>query len=261
MERACYNHNRTKNCKNYKLVILCTRQYVKEVVMKTYLALCIAVISGLSVAYAIASEKQSIIEPKQLQKTINDVNRMDPLQNPRYVSSAKIMKRHILDNSSGVVGEVNDIIIDNNGNVSSLFVDFDRLRMKEPTYMAYKDLDTEGVTSGYRLGIDKDQIPSILSSIETAAGEDEKRYSVNELIGSSIITSDGDTIGKLEDILFDQEGSYVRSLYFKINYRTVRNKGIAVPLSVVNFDQDNGQMRILIDQKFADLIIKYAKES
>lgn len=232
--------------------------------MKTYLALCVTILSGISIAYAV--EQKPSASPVQLQKEMNDENRIDPMQNPRYVSSAKIMKRHILDNASGVVGEVEDIIIDENGYVASLYVDFDRLRLSEPTYMAFKDLDAESVTSGYRLGMNKKEIeelyPSLLSSIETAAGGDEaKKYSVKELIGSSVVTSDGDNIGNLEDMLFDQEGSYVRGAYLNINYKTVRNKAIAVPLSVVNFEQDNGKMRVMIEKKFADLIVKYAKDS
>jgi len=234
--------------------------------MKTYLALCVTILSGISIAYAVEQEKKPSASPVQLQKEMNDENRIDPMQNPRYVSSAKIMKRHILDNASGVVGEVEDIIIDENGYVASLYVDFDRLRLSEPTYMAFKDLDAESVTSGYRLGMNKKEIeelyPSLLSSIETAAGGDEgKKYSVKELIGSNVVTDEGDSIGNLEDMLFDQEGSYVRGVYLNINYKTVRNKAIAVPLSVVNFEQDNGKMRVMIEKKFADLIVKYAKDS
>ncbi len=235
--------------------------------MKTYIALGVAILSGISIAYAIAQEQKYLASPAQLQKEINDRNRIDPMQNPRYVSSDKVMKRHILDNASGVVGEVKDIIIDENGLVISLYVDFDRLRLAEPIYMNYKDLDAESVTSGYRLGMNKKEIeelyPSLLSSIETAAGEGEgvKKYSVRELIGSSVVTSDGDNIGNLEDILFDQEGSYVRGIYLNINYKTVRNKAIAVPLSVINFEPDNGRIHVMIKKKFADLIVKYAKDS
>ncbi|MGN7437489.1 MAG: PRC-barrel domain-containing protein [Alcanivorax sp.] len=199
-----------------------------------------------------------------LQKEIMSINRLKPLQNPRNERTANILDRHVLDSGSKVIGEVTDLVIDAKGAVRSVLVDFDRLRLASPVFLNSETLNIESVSSGYRLSLDEDEVeeiyPSLLSAVEAASGDQAKQFSVINLIGSEVITSDGYKIGHLDDILFDRDGKYVRSTYIVINYKTVHDKGLAVPLSVLNFEKMDGRTKIRIDQKYADLIIRHAEE-
>ena len=84
--------------------------------------------------------------------------------------------------------------------------------------------------------------------------------SVKDILGSTLVTSNGQRIGKLGDVLFDQNGSFVRSAYLKINFRTIRDKGVAVPYNILKFEVKNGKMQTIIPQGFADLIISHAEK-
>ena len=198
------------------------------------------------------------------QTEINKINRLKPLQNPRNETASTILDRHVLDSGSKVIGEVTDLVIDTKGSVRSVLVDFDRLRLSNPVFLNSETLNIESVSSGYRLSLDEDEVegiyPSLMSSMEAASGDQVRQFSVTNLIGSEVVTSDGYKIGHLDDILFDRDGKYVRSTYIMINYKTIHDKGLAVPLSVLNFEQMDGRTKIRIDQKYADVIIRNAEE-
>lgn len=218
---------------------------------------------------AFAVDEESFVKTIEFQKKITDINRLKPLQNPRHEKSIDVLNRHVLDTKSKIVGEVDDILLDHDGQVSSLFVSFDRLRLGQSVYLNYEMLDIKSVTAGYRLGFNRDEIedvyPELLSSIDTASGggEDGENlglYSVKALLGSVVMTSDNKTIGKVQDILFNQDGTYVRSVYLNVSYKTIHDKGVAVPLSVLKFEQKYGQTRAVIETRYVDMILKYAKE-
>lgn len=217
---------------------------------------------------AFAIDENGEIKSIAFQKRITDINRIDPLQNPRHEKSVDVLDRHILDSKSKIIGEVDDILINLDGHVLSLLVTFDRLRLRQSVYLNYELLDVESVTSGYRIGFDKDGVediyPELSSAIETSSGgddsEDVAQYSVKALIGSVVVTNENIKIGKLQDILFNQDGTYVRSVYLDVNYKTIHDKGVAVPLSVLKFERKVGQTRAVIDKRYVDMILKYAKE-
>ncbi len=203
-----------------------------------------------------------------LRKKIVDYNRLKPLQNPRYERSEDIIKRRVTDSKNKVIGEVKDVLFDQGGHVRSLYVDFDRLNLRKSVYLDFNTIDIGSMSSGYRLGFNSDEIealyPALLSSIETAAGDpngdDRRILSLNNILGSAVVDSDGRSIGKLEDILFDSSGTYVRSAYLNINHRTIHNKGVAVPLSILDFKEKHGKTQIVIDRLYVDPILDMAKE-
>lgn len=213
-------------------------------------------------------EVKARVESVEIQRTIADYNRIKPLQNPRYERSSQIMKRRVTDSKNKVVGEVKDILFDRGGRVTSLFVDFDRLRLRQPVYLDYNMLDVESISSGYRLGFRDEEIetlyPALLSSIETASGGEDSEdvfavLSLKAILGKTVIDSDGTVLGKLQDVLFDSDGAYVRSVYLNINHGMVHNKGVAVPLSILGFEEKTGQTYVVIDKAYVGPILEMAK--
>lgn len=202
-----------------------------------------------------------------LRKEIVDYNRIQPLQNPRYERSGKIVNRRVTDSKNKVIGDVKDVLFDKGGRVTSLYVDFDRLNLGQSVYLNYGSLDINSTSSGYRLGFNSDEIetlyPALLSGIEAAVGDsdgdDSAIFSLNNVLGSAVVDSDGRSIGKLEDVLFDSNGAYVRSAYLSINYQTIHNKGVAVPLSILEFEEKYGKTQIVIDTRYVEPILEMAK--
>jgi len=231
--------------------------------MRAYIAIGVVFFTFVTVVYAVASEHEKEIQPVQFQKTIKDINRLKPLQNPRHERSAKILDRLVMDNASMVVGKVDDVMINSGGSVTTLVVDFKNLQMPQPVFLDYDVFEVKSMTSGYKLGFDKNEIErvyaSLLASIESAAGDEIEYFSTKGLIGSQVLTSDGYHIGDLDEVLFDQSGTYFRSVYVMLNFETIQETVIAVPLSILSFRQKDGRLQVTIDQKYANLIIENAK--
>ncbi|MCK5375143.1 MAG: PRC-barrel domain-containing protein [Alphaproteobacteria bacterium] len=222
----------------------------------------------LSGCYQAKAEEPTAAKIMGLQKTISEYNRIKPLQNPRYEESSEILKRRVIDSRNKVIGEVQDVLFDRYGRVTSLYVEFDRLNLGQSVYLNHDILDVKSVTTGYRLGFNDDEIktlyPALLSGIETASGttkdNEQNRFSLKDILDTDVINSDGIIIGNLQDILFDNNGAYVRSVYLNINHRSVHNEGIAVPISILKFIEKGGKSYVVIDNAYVDSILEMAKK-
>ncbi len=203
-------------------------------------------------------------------KKILDENRTKPLQNPYNERSEEIIKRRVTDSKNKVIGEVKDILFNEKGNITSVYVDFNRLNMGGSVHLNRDNMDMKNTSSGYKLGFSSDEIeeiyPSLLSGIETATGspDDGERqtiFSLNNILGSAVVDNTGRSLGRLEDVLFDKNGAYVRSAYLNINYQTIHNKGVAVPLSALSFEQKYGKTQIVIDTPYIEPILELARKN
>lgn len=214
-------------------------------------------------SYASAGFALDATQTISFKDTLNDLNRIKPLQNPRHALAEDILSRNLIDSRNKVIGEVDDVLFDTEGKVDSLLVSFDRLRLTQPVFLKYGTVDIKHASNGYKIEFPSDQIveiyPELLSEIETAAGDDST-ISLKSLVGRPVITSKGIQIGTMQDILFDQSGHYIRSAYLQVNYKTIRDRGVSIPMNVLEFKHENGVINISIDQDYADLIVQYAED-
>ena len=198
-----------------------------------------------------------------LKRSLNDLNRIKPLQNPRFETINEFRERRILDTTNKVAGIVKDALFQPNGTITSLLVSFDRLRLNQEVYLNYQTLDIGSVSTGYRLGFRNEEIaslyPELLANIETAAGQNGLQ-SVKNVIGRNVITDKGRRIGKVSDILFNESATRVMGIYVNVTFQSLRNEGIALPLNAVTFKQRNTRDIVEINQDFADNVIEYIRE-
>ncbi len=208
------------------------------------------------------AQAQNNIDPVKFQKTINELNRLKPLQNPRYKLSKKILYSHIVDRKNKTIGKLEDILITENGDISSLFVSFDRMHLRNSVYLNYQNLDIIGTGSGYKLDIDKKEVaniyPNLLANIETAAGQ-SNIVSLSSLLGKNVYNAKNERIAKIQDILFDQYGEKIKAIYLNVGYKNTRNKGVSIPYTALNIENNNGYIKLSINQDLSDIIVKYAK--
>lgn len=195
-------------------------------------------------------------------QTLNDYNKLQPLQNPQYERAQKILDRRILDSKNHVVGEVNDVIVGPNGSIQSLNVEFDRMRLPAPVYLNYRDMDIRPAGKSYILKFDEEQIvrlyPEILAQVETAAGG-EGDLSVSKLKGAGILAHDGRKIGQVSDILFSADGDRVEAVYVGLSAGVLGGKSVAIPLRAAQFGTDNLQkISGIVSNEMADAMIEYA---
>lgn len=191
------------------------------------------------------------------------LNRIAPLQNPRYERAEDILDRRITDNRNKAIGEVKDVVLHESAYVSSLLVDFDRLHLSQEVFLNYEAMSIHGTADGYRLAFDSAQIedmyPELLANIETASGRDGSLVSLSDLQGMTIRNARGSKIGAVKDVLFLPDGRFVEALYVAVDYGTIRNVGVAIPFDWIAFRKDRQWKSATLDKEKAQALVDFAR--
>ncbi len=197
-------------------------------------------------------------------QTLSDLNRIAPLQRPEWDSTNDILGRKIIDNKMKVVGTAKDILLSPNGNIVSMNIDFDRLRLGAPIYVDYSTLNMRPTSNGYAMDFEAQQIadiyPSLLAEVATAAGTDEDTVSLDRLRGLEVWAEDGRRIGALNDVLFGGDGNRAEALYVSMTYGTLRGETIAIPFNQGKVREVSAQRRMYIPDDMADAMIAYVHQ-
>lgn len=189
---------------------------------------------------------------------LDEIDAARPLRSAKYKDAKAMLSARILDKTNHVIGEVDDIVLDRNGAIAQITVDFDRLRLGiGPLNINYNDMRTRKATNGFKLGYSDDEIrarvPQILAGIETASGEDQGTYSLKKLIGQPIYDAQGAKLGEIEDILFDQISGRAKFMALKFSEKSVRGKTAIIPFREARY-QD---AKLTISNNFSDILLAY----
>lgn len=195
--------------------------------------------------------------------TLAEYNRIKPKQNPQWETANRTLKSKVHDNKNKVIGDLQDIVVSENGSIDSLNVDLNRLQLGEIN-LNYNELNVTASPRSYALGYDDDRIadiyPEILASIGTAAGEGAAGISIESLIRSDVKADDGRRIGKVEDVMFSANGDRVTALLVRVNYKTIRGESVAIPFSSVEYRPKGSRYEVLLADPQADTILEFADE-
>jgi sporulation protein YlmC with PRC-barrel domain len=195
-------------------------------------------------------------------EVIAQTNRINALQNPKYDRAAEVLGRRILDRKSKVVGDVNDIILNENGNISYLDVEFDRLQLRNKVYVNYGTFNIRPTTNGYAMTFDANEIesvyPAMLADIESAAGEEDS-YSLQKLQGMEVWTESGRKIGNISDVLFGADGQRAELIYVTLSSGNTRGDGLAIPYTDAGFDEVASKRRITVADTTADAMVAFTQ--
>ena len=193
---------------------------------------------------------------------ISELNRVNPEQNPRYEDSEDVLGRRVIDRKRKVIGDVKDIILNENGTIEQLNVQFNRLRLNTSIFLSYQSMGIEPSTNGYAMNFDSGQIeqlyPTLLAGTETAAGDDEI-FSVRSVIGGAVKSQKGKVIGRVEDVLFGAEGARAEALLVKLTQGTLRGEKVAVPFTNPRFEQVGAKKNVILSNDMAQAVVDFAK--
>ncbi len=195
-----------------------------------------------------------------LQQAITKMNRIQPLQNPRYETADQVLGRNILDSSQKVAGEVKDIIINQeNGNVSSILADFDRLNLNQPAYLNFESLDIKSFSKGYGIGfrseVIKEIYPTLLADIETAGNGN--MIGLKSIINRRVTTNEGKNIGRVDNVLFNRKATRAIGLHVNVTSGTIFDEGITIPFVLAQFVEKDSGPEAQINQLVADYMVEY----
>lgn len=184
-----------------------------------------------------------------LQRAIIEMNRIKPLQNPRYQTAEELLDRNILDSTKKVAGYVEDIIIDtNSGEISSIKASFDRLNINQSAYLNFESLDIRSFSKGYGIGyrseIIEEIFPTLLADIETAGAGD--RVSLSKVVGRKVVTNEGKMIGKVENVMFNAKATKAVGLFVKLSSGSMVDEEILIPFILASFvDRPSGPVAVI----------------
>lgn len=210
-----------------------------------------------------AARAQTAMENAIYTKEIKELNHSNPLQRGDFEKSHDILKRTIMDDTNKTLGDVTDIILTNEGTISALNSTLDRLKVPGVVALNYTDMDVKAANNGYILGFEdeevEDLLPTLLAGIATASGSDGN-FALTRLLGGKVASEDGRIIGKVEDVLFEKQGSHAAALYIDVNHKTLRGRGVAVPFGSLTYLTAQPKVSVLLNPGQADAILKAASE-
>lgn len=207
------------------------------------------------------------IDDARFQESLASLNRIKPLQSPAFINSGNLLKGNVIDQQNRIIGKVQDVVFNaGHGGVASVRVVFDGLRLSQEVDLGYGDVKMNLATNGYRLDMKSDEVaalyPSLLSGIETAAGDGElSALSVKAMTAKPvIIAGEGRRIGEIGDVLFDRKGAKVQGFYVLVNSGVLRNVGVAVPVSAFTVTSHHDRIQAELPRAQADLLLEFARQ-
>jgi len=194
---------------------------------------------------------------EQLEK----IEKSRPLRNSRYISSKAVISDRVLDRTNRVIGEVRDVVLDRNGAIFSLNIDFNRLRLGTgPILVDYNDMGLRPASNGYKTSYTDDEIrvrlPQILAGLESASGQETDTYSIKNLVGRTFYSADGRKLGTIKDVLFDRNGYRAELLYVMFSHKTARGKSLAIPFREAYYEAG----KLTLKNDYAKTILAFAQE-
>lgn len=199
------------------------------------------------------------------QESLTGLNRIKPLQNPKLEKAGEMLGRKVIDRQNRIVGQVKDVLIKaEDGQTSSLQVSFDRLRLRESVFLSFNEIKIGKSSNGYQVAFKDSEItdlyPEMLANIETAAGAEGEFLSLKKIIDIPVYNAKREKIGKIQEILFGNNGSQAQAVFLGISTGTIRNFGVAVPFASISFEERNGRMVASLQQDQTDLLMAYIKD-
>ena len=222
-------------------------------------AVCVALMTVSTVMPALAQS----IETTRFLQILNSVNTPRPDQSGDYERTRDVISGKVTDTRNKVVGDVKDVILNENGSVKALYVDFNRLRMGNTAiYVDFRDFRTQPTSGGYKIGYTQDQLeeifPSLLANMESAAGG-ENTHSARKLVGKDVRNESGRKIGKVNDVLFNSNGGRAELLYIAMIAGALRGKNVAIPFNRADYKATNRGVKITVSDDQAKAMVEYAE--
>lgn len=192
---------------------------------------------------------------------ISELNKSDLTQNPRYETGEDILSRKMVNADNQVVGTIQNVIVAANGRVDALEVSFDRLRLQTPVYLDFADLNIGTTVSSYKLDFEDNQIvslyPELLAGIETAAGS-ENIYSLKALQGLPLRSETGRLLGRVEDLVFDNNGEFVRAYSVSSQITGSRGRRLSLPFDSVSISStDLGNREAVLGEAYTEAFLTF----
>lgn len=196
---------------------------------------------------------------------LRELNQTKPLQNPSFEPAEDILKRKITDRKNKVIGEINDVTVNLSGRVQAFDANLKRIQLSDSVPLDYDDFGVRPQSSSYTIRFDDDtlqtQFPTLLATIQPAAGNELQGISTEKLMDAKIKIRDGKTIGTVKTILFDDRGEKAEAFYVAVRYGFVGRQDLAIPFNIGVIQNVGTSKEIVISQDAADALTDYLESN
>lgn len=194
-------------------------------------------------------------------RELSDVNNINLMRSPRFDRQSEILDNKIVDNRNKVVGTLKDVIVRENGSISALNVEFDRLHLRNDVRVRMSALGIRPANNAFIVGYDADQIediyPSLLADITPASGpgaEDGLGRGLSRIVGADLRDFDGKKLGRVSDVLFARAGSSAMALQVKLG-----RKSVSIPFASIRFSSKKGNDAIYLSNDRASALREFVR--
>lgn len=171
--------------------------------------------------------------PIQAYERLSQLNRIDPLQNPHLTTAERLLSFNILDRQVRVTGQTRDIIVNTNGKIESVYMDFKDRKIGQGYYLGFDAMNMRVQPNGFALNYDQKQIadllPEILASTATASGNADSTFSLKQMQGAIVQSASGQFFGRAKTILFKNRTPQAEAVVVELS----RRQNIAVPFDAL----------------------------
>lgn len=195
---------------------------------------------------------------------LDEIKKSKPAQNAKYIDAQTILSGRILDRTNRVIGDVEDALVDQNGAIKKLTIDFNRLRLGTGSLSVdYKEIRAHAATNGFKIGYSDDEIrarlPQILAQMETAAGSDSGDHDFHSLegfAGKPLYNEKGEIIGVIENVFFDRQSRRAKFFSLSFRHKSALGKSAVIPLRKTKY-QDS---QIIVENDYSEILLAFAQE-
>lgn len=174
--------------------------------------------------------------------------------------SRKLFAGKISDNQDRSIGEIKDVIVGEGGEVMGVIAVLGRLSLGE-AYLNTQDMKLEGSEKGYRIAYAGEDLRKMFLDMPKTPphSPDGKILSAKALYKKDVVTRQGDSFGKIVDLLFSEDARHVDAALIEVDFGPVRNTLMAIPMEALNFTQKRTKPIFSIDSKMAAKVLEFAE--
>ncbi len=224
--------------------------------------LALAALLILGSAPAKAADSPQTNDPA-FTSAVLELNKVNPVQNPQYKLASRVTDSRLLDQNRRTLGKVTDVTFDQQGKMTSVQADVTATGFQQSLSFDVAAYNVAAESDILTVGLTRDQVqnslPALLGQIDTAAGEGEGQpITARSLIGASVKTPKGDTIGRVDNVLIDERRKIAVALLLTLASGSGQST-VAIPYQAPKIERHNVRASVEVTEDQAKIASAYAR--
>jgi hypothetical protein len=205
-------------------------------------------------------------QPQDFMGAVVSLNMTQPEHNPRYKPPTWFINRSVVDSAREVIGEADDLLIDNNGVVRQIVAGVNVPgNGRQTLYLDTNNVIFQDISHVFQIPQNKqelaDNLPIYLNAVGTAAGSQGDIFSLKRAVQADVRDGSGRPYAKVAAVLLNETGSKIEALVLTniTGTRGFQRVGIPYDGTKVTTGEDFGRLTFYIaapyDKQITDYVV------